>query len=192
MHKSTHKHEEKNACAARRKANRDKCEETASIKQVLLSQTNLLLTETLKLTLKHIKTYLLENGHSVPLSVCQLFDFFSPTTWNLFSTVSFPIYLGFFLTHNCKFIFFWWIFFLKKQFESSMSHFLFEAMGLNCLLLQKKVHFVFLFCQMIFFFLNRHISDISGTCFRFFLFSWWTWKSSNIFFLTSKRFFFTN
>ena len=47
-----------------------------SIKQVLLSQTNLLLTETHKLTLKHIKTYLLENGHSVPLSVCQLFDFF--------------------------------------------------------------------------------------------------------------------
>ena len=55
--------------------------------------------------------------------------FFSPTTWNLFSTVSFPIYLGFFLTHNCKFIFLVFFFSLKKQFESSMSHFLFEAMG---------------------------------------------------------------
>ena len=55
--------EENNATAARRKSNRDKWdEETAGIKRVLLAEEKPLLTDNQKLTLKHVKTYLLENG----------------------------------------------------------------------------------------------------------------------------------
>ena len=55
--------EEKYATDARRKANRDKWDEdTAAIKKVLLAETKPLLTENQKLTLNHVKTYLLENG----------------------------------------------------------------------------------------------------------------------------------
>ena len=118
--------------------------------------------------------------------------FFSPTTWNLFSTVSFPIYLGFFLTHNCKFIFLVNFFFSQKTIWIIDVSFFIWSYGSQLSSVTKKSSFRFLVLSNDFFFLNRHISDISGTCFRFFLFSWWTWKSSNIFFLTSKRFFFTN
>ena len=61
--------EEKHAEDARRKGNRDKWDkDTAHIKRVLLAEEEPLLTDNQKLTLNHIKTYLLENerGFLVP------------------------------------------------------------------------------------------------------------------------------
>ena len=53
--------EEKNASDARRRANRDQWDEdTAHIKRVLLSEDPHLLNNNQKLTLNHVKTYLLE------------------------------------------------------------------------------------------------------------------------------------
>ena len=56
-------HREKQAADARRKATRDKWDEdTASTTNVLLAEAKPLLTENQKLTLNHVKTYLLEKG----------------------------------------------------------------------------------------------------------------------------------
>ena len=70
--------------------------------------------------------------------------FFSPTTWNLFSTVSFPIYLGFFLTHNCKFIFLVNFFFSERTIWIIDVSFFIWSYGSQLSSVTKKSSFRFL------------------------------------------------